>query len=126
MDIIWFLFTVYSSLKCETSLVPSAQDSYELYVCVSLCVVCHIAFFMLRQQPCHYHFIRMPETACPSLLPLNYLPVSLKKSGSHPDRLSGEEREVHLSHFNLPWDKYCLNMHTIKGKSTLKTEITLH
>ncbi|KAI3368603.1 hypothetical protein L3Q82_025611 [Scortum barcoo] len=46
------------------------------------------------QQPCHYHFIRMPETACPSLLPLNYLPVSLKKSGSDPDRLSGEEREM--------------------------------
>jgi len=33
----------------------------------------------------------MPETACPTLLPLNYLPVSLKKSGSDPERLSGEE-----------------------------------
>lgn len=41
----------------------------------------------------------MPETACPSLLPLNYLPVSLKKSGCDPGRLSGEEREVHLNHW---------------------------
>lgn len=55
----------------------------------------HVAFFFqAMEQLFHYHFIRMPETACPSLLPLNYLPVGLKKSGSDPDRLSREsERE---------------------------------
>ena len=39
------LFTVYISLKCETSLVPSAHDSPELCVCVSLCVRVSYCFF---------------------------------------------------------------------------------
>lgn len=32
----------------------------------------------------------MPGAECPGLLPLNYLPASLRKSGLGPDRLSGE------------------------------------
>ncbi len=82
---------------------------------------------MLRQQPCHYHFIRMPETACPSLLPLNYLPVSLKKSGSDPDRLSGEERGVHLSHwFQFTMGQILLKHANNKRKVHPKMEFTLN
>lgn len=51
------------------------------------------------QQPHHDHFIRMPETARPRLLPFNYLPVSLKISASDPVTLSWGEKKVYLSHW---------------------------
>jgi len=92
MNIIWdhLLLTVPCNVKPNWLAV---LQHFKCCMHASLCVhVCHIVvvFLMLRQQPCHYHFIWMPEPACPSLLPLNYLPVRPETSGSDPGRLSGE------------------------------------
>lgn len=66
---------------------------------------------MLWQQPHHDHFIQMPETAWPSLLPFNYLPVSLKISASDPVTLSGGEKKVYqATGSSLASDKYCVNV----------------
>lgn len=61
--------------------------------------VCIFLKITMLWQHFHDHFIQMPETARPRLLPFNYLPVSLRISASDPVTLLWGEKKVYLSHW---------------------------